>query len=75
MDVSEDVSTFDSGRVAEQDKHIKVTEACEAIADVPGCDAGPARRLAFVLTEIRLAWRRRKSTKTSTKTSTETGSN
>ena len=50
---------------------VSPTDTGSKDADVPGCDAGPARRLAFVLTEIRLAWRRRKSTKTST----ETGSN
>lgn len=73
--MSEEVSTFDSGRAAEQDKHIKAKEACEVIADAPRCAAGPAARLAFVLTEIRLARRGRKRTKISTETSTETGSN
>ncbi len=45
-DVSHDVSPGDTG---------------SKDADVPGCDAGPARRLAFVLAEIQAAVRRRKS--------------
>ena len=34
------------------------------IADVPGCDTGPAGRLFFVVTEIRAALRRRMDRKT-----------
>lgn len=32
--------------------------------EVPSCDTGPAGRLAFVVTEIRAAWRRRQQRKT-----------
>lgn len=30
------------------------------VADLPGCDTGPAGRLSFVVTEIRAALRRRR---------------
>ena len=42
---------------------MKRAKACD-LADVPGCDTGPAGRLSFVVREIKAALHRRKDRRT-----------